>query len=79
MALGISSEKTTNINGVFYDGTVVLKFLRCSHYSVFIETVIGCASIASKNDNPFGVLSPRREFVVVFAKEIPTALTVLFF
>ena len=56
---------------LFYDGTVVLKFLRCSHYSVFIETVIGCASIASKNDDPVGVLLARRKFVVVFSKETP--------
>ncbi len=74
MALGFSFEKTTNINGAFYDGTVVLKFQRCSHYSVFIKTVIGCASIVSKNDDPFGVLLPRREFVVVFSKETPKAI-----
>ena len=73
MALGVSFEKTTNINGAFYDGTVVLKFQRCSHYSVFIETVIGCASIASKNDDIGGVLRPRRRFVVVFSKETPKA------
>ena len=66
MALGVSLEKPTNINGAFYDGTVVLKFLQCSHYSLFIETVIGCASIASKNGDPVGVLSPPRKFVVAF-------------
>ena len=33
MALEVSFEKATNINGVFYDGTVVLKFLRCSPFS----------------------------------------------
>ncbi len=71
-------KKTTNIKGAFYDGTVVLKFLRCSHYSAFIETVIGCASIASKNDEPVGVLSPRREFVVVFSKETPKAMIAQF-
>ncbi len=74
MALGVSFEKTTNINGAFYDGTVVLKFLRCSPYSVFIETVIGFASIVSKNHDPFGVLLPHREFVVVFSKETPKAM-----
>ncbi len=36
MSLGVSFEKTTNINGAFYGGTVVLKFLRCSLYSEFL-------------------------------------------
>ena len=78
MVLGVSFEKTTNINGASYYGTVVLKFLRCSHYSVFIKTDIGCASIASKNDDLDGVLLPRREFVVVFSKETPKTMIARF-
>ncbi len=78
MDLRVSFEKTTNINGASYYGTVVLKFLRCSHYSVFIKTDIGCVSIAFRNDDPGGVLSLPQKFVVVFSKETPKAMIARF-